>query len=226
MVCFDSRGVAAFEIGGDDRCESVKIWLARSKIHATGLRKSCPLLLMSPRWPGPGGMEGAAARPVGPIRRATVVNRTAAMSDIRHVIDIKASPEEVFAVVGTVAGIGRWWSTDVEGGDAVGDAVTIRFDDDWTVVMERLDSVPGERLVYRIVRHDSDEWPGTELVFELSFSEGWTTLKFSHRGWPSASDFFRFCSTKWVVFLLSIKGECESGRGTPYPDEIKIGRYG
>lgn len=148
------------------------------------------------------------------------------MPDILKVVDIQASPEVVFETIGTVAGIRRWWSTDVEGSDTVGGEITIRFGTDWKVVMQKLDEVANQRVTYRITQHDSDEWPDTELHFELSPDGDWTTLKFDHRGWAEATDFFRFCGTKWVVFLLSIKQAAETGQGTPWPDEIQIGRRG
>jgi uncharacterized protein YndB with AHSA1/START domain len=146
------------------------------------------------------------------------------MADILHVVDIHASANAVFQTVGSVEGIRRWWSISVEGSDDVGGIVTIRFGDQWKVVMKRVNAVPNERVAYRITEHDSDEWPGTELVFDLSDNGDWTILKFDQRGWASSSDFFRFCSAKWVVFLLSIKQAAESGMGTPYPNETKIGR--
>jgi hypothetical protein len=32
-----------------------------------------------------------------------------------------------------------------------------------------------------------------------------------------------YCSTKWAVFLLSLKTLCEKGVGQPYPKDIDIG---
>jgi len=146
------------------------------------------------------------------------------MADILQVVDVHASMQQVFDTVGTTDGIRQWWSTDVEGGDEVGDEVTVRFGEDWKVVMKRTEAVANERVSYQITQHDSDEWLGTELVFQLSEADDWTTLKFDQRSWAEASDFFRFCSAKWVVFLLSIKQAAEQGAGTPYPNETKIGR--
>lgn len=144
------------------------------------------------------------------------------MADILNVVDIQASAETVYPLVATGAGIARWWSPDVV---VEGDQVTIRFGPDWRILIEKLEDAP-HRVRWRVVEHDSDEWPGTELVFCLSESDGWTTLEFDHAGWREASGFFRFCSTKWPTFLLSIKQAAETGTGTPYPGEMKIGRNG
>jgi hypothetical protein len=34
------------------------------------------------------------------------------------------------------------------------------------------------------------------------------------------------CSTKWAYFLLALKAQLEGGRGTPYPDDMKISSWG
>jgi len=82
------------------------------------------------------------------------------MADILHVIDVHASPSVLFDTLTSVEGIRRWWSTTVEGSDEVDGDVTIRFGENWKVVMQRMESVPNERVVFRITEHDSGEWPG------------------------------------------------------------------
>lgn len=145
------------------------------------------------------------------------------MPDLLKVVDIQAPLATVHALVASAEGIAAWWSPETSA-DGEG-RVVVRFGADWRVVLEKLEETES-RVRWRIVEHDSDEWPGTELVFDLSEADGWTTLRFDHRGWAAATDFFRFCGTKWVVFLLSIKQAAETGRGAPYPDEIQIGRHG
>ncbi len=147
------------------------------------------------------------------------------MPDILKVVDIHAKPQDVYKTVASAAGIRIWWSNDVDGDDGVGNDVTIRFGENWKVVMTRLEATPDKSVTYQITEHDSDEWVGTKLAFELIHEDDWTTLKFDHRNWPATTDFFRFCSTKWTVFLLSIKSAAETGMGTPYPNEPKIGRH-
>ena len=33
------------------------------------------------------------------------------------------------------------------------------------------------------------------------------------------------CSTKWAVFLMSLKSLVETGKGDPYPNDIKIDNW-
>jgi uncharacterized protein YndB with AHSA1/START domain len=37
-----------------------------------------------------------------------------------------------------------------------------------------------------------------------------------------SSDFFRYCSEKWAVYLVSLKSFVETGRGSPWPHDIPI----
>ena len=168
------------------------------------------------------------------------------MPNILNVVDVQAPCETVHRLVATAEGISRWWTPTVTskpnaGGRVVGDEnagdenegdgsanhrdqqLTIRFGTDWRILLEKLEET-ASLVRWRIVEHDSDEWRGTDLVFRLTHADGWTTLEFDHAGWAEATSFFRFCSTKWPMFLLSIKRAAETGGGTPYPGDIKIGR--
>ena len=63
---------------------------------------------------------------------------------------------------------------------------------------------------------------GTEVSFELTNGEGQTYVLFKHSDWKASSDFMGHCSTKWAVFLLSLKQAVETGKGKPFPDDVPI----
>ena len=33
------------------------------------------------------------------------------------------------------------------------------------------------------------------------------------------------CSTKWAIFLMSLKSLVETGKGSPGPDDVRIGDW-
>jgi len=35
-------------------------------------------------------------------------------------------------------------------------------------------------------------------------------------------EFMHHCSTKWGVFLLSLKSLLETGKGSPHPNDLKL----
>jgi hypothetical protein len=61
---------------------------------------------------------------------------------------------------------------------------------------------------------------GTELFFELVPGKKCTVLRFSHRRWLEATDFLRFCSVRWAIYLVSLKNLLETGKGMPWPREV------
>jgi hypothetical protein len=38
-------------------------------------------------------------------------------------------------------------------------------------------------------------------------------------------EFMHHCSTKWAVFLLSLKSLVETGQGAPEPNDVKIDNW-
>ena len=80
-----------------------------------------------------------------------------------------------------------------------------------------------ERLVRW--RHSGDipgDWKGTEISFELREDEKQTVVQFSHYNWSSSDAFLAHCSTKWGVFMMSLKSCIETGKGQPWPDDVHI----
>ena len=47
-------------------------------------------------------------------------------------------------------------------------------------------------------------------------------MLFRHAGWKAPVEFMHHCSTKWAVFLLSLKALVETGKGRPFPDDVKV----
>ena len=49
-----------------------------------------------------------------------------------------------------------------------------------------------------------------------------TIVNFSHYNWTRTDEFLAHCSTKWGVFMMSIKSCIETGKGQPYPRDVHI----
>jgi hypothetical protein len=67
-----------------------------------------------------------------------------------------------------------------------------------------------------------EEWIGTKVSFDLKQEGDWTIVLFKHQGWKEPVEFMHHCSTKWAVFLLSLKSLLEAGKGAPAPNDIKL----
>jgi Activator of Hsp90 ATPase homolog 1-like protein len=105
----------------------------------------------------------------------------------------------------------------------VGSIAKSRFVDRAGSDMEILRLEKNRLVHWSCVAHLSgDEWVATEIFFELQPEKDCTTLHFSHRRWLEATNFFRYCSAKWAVYLVSLKNLIETGKGAPWPRDIQI----
>jgi uncharacterized protein YndB with AHSA1/START domain len=143
------------------------------------------------------------------------------MVDILHKVGIKSSsPDDVYQALTTIKGLSGWWTTDTSGESKVGGIIQFRFGAGG-FDMKVLELDPARRVEW-LVAEGPQEWLGTKVIFELRQESDWTILLFKHQGWKEPVEFMHHCSTKWAVFLLSLKSLLETGKGTPAPNEIKI----
>jgi hypothetical protein len=68
-------------------------------------------------------------------------------------------------------------------------------------------------------------WLGSELQFALEVANEQVFVTLSHSNNSAVDDSFLYFSTKWPLYLLSLRDFIEIGDGRPYPNDIKI-HYG
>jgi uncharacterized protein YndB with AHSA1/START domain len=141
--------------------------------------------------------------------------------DILHRIGIESSPDKVYHALTDETGLAGWWTTNTKSSAMVGSIDRFRFGEKGFNDMEVVELVPGKRIKWRCV-DGAPEWIGTELTFDLRQENGRTIVLFAQRGWKEPVEFMHYCSTKWAVYLLSLKSLCETGKGAPYPEDIDI----
>ena len=69
------------------------------------------------------------------------------------------------------------------------------------------------------------EWIGTKISFDLQHEDEYAIVLFNHEGWNEPVEFMHHCSTKWAIFLMSLKSPVETGKGNPSPDDVRIGNW-
>lgn len=138
------------------------------------------------------------------------------MPDILHRIGIAAKPDKVFAALTTLDGVRGWWVSTATGGAAAGQTIDFGFCDMLVTAAE-----PDRLVTWRCTR-GPDEWLGTTVEFRLEWKDDQTVVLFRHAGWKEPVEFMHHCSTKWAVFLLSLRDAVESGKGRPAPHDLKI----
>ena len=143
------------------------------------------------------------------------------MAEINHRVGIAAAASEVYKALTTDEGLSTWWTTDTTGAGNTGSIISFRFNGggpDFEVVELQPDTL----VRWRHSGEMPDDWMGTEVSFELSNNGTQTFVRFKHSNWKEASDFMAHCSTKWAMFLLSLKEAIETGSGRPFPNDIHI----
>ena len=143
------------------------------------------------------------------------------MIDIHHRVGVRsASPDDVYDALTTINGLAGWWTTDTTGDPALGGTIAFRFPQGG-FDMEVVELVPGEAVRWHVT-DGPPEWIGTTVDWRISPVDDFTIVRFAHEGWAEHVEFLDHCSTKWAVFLLSLKALIETGTGAPSPRDTPI----
>ena len=145
------------------------------------------------------------------------------MPDILHRVGIKSSLDDTYKALTTVKGLSGWWTKNTQGDGKVGGVLQFRFGAGG-FDMKVLELDPGRRVLWQVVE-GPEEWIGTKVSWDLQQQDGYTIILFKHLGWREPVEFMHHCSTKWAVFLMSLKSLVETGKGSPDPDDIKIDNW-
>jgi uncharacterized protein YndB with AHSA1/START domain len=145
------------------------------------------------------------------------------MVDILHRVGIKASVDQVYRALATREGLAGWWTHDTQGESRVGGVLQFRFGAGG-FDMKVLELQPGRRVLWEVVDGPA-EWIGTTVDWELRQEDDYAIVLLRHQGWKEPVEFMHHCSTKWAIFLMSLKALVETGTGAPDPDDVEIDNW-
>lgn len=151
------------------------------------------------------------------------------MFDILHRVAMKAPLGKVYQALATPEGVAGWWTTETTGDRQAGGMIKFRFTDEsgrelGVFDMKIVELRPDTRVVWEVVK-GPPEWVGTNVRFELKQEDDFAVVLFKHEGWREPAEFMYHCSTKWGVFLQSLKSLVETGQGQPSPNDVKISNW-
>jgi len=149
------------------------------------------------------------------------------MVDILHKVGIKSPAAEVYSALTTTEGLAGWWTINTRGeGGALGGVLQFGFAvaDGGGFDMKVLELDAGGRVLWEVV-DGPEEWIGTQVEWRLEQVDDYTSVLFAHRGWREPVEFMHHCSTKWAIYLMSLKSLIETGKGAPDPHDVKIDNW-
>jgi hypothetical protein len=127
------------------------------------------------------------------------------MADIEHAIQIAAPPEAIYPLIATGKGFGHWWAEDITESAGV---VDLGFFKRSTTYRLRLEAETPPTSAEWLCE-TGKEWAGTRIVFRLEARGSSTFLRFSHKGWPGATEYFVSCNTTWGELIFRLKSAAE-----------------
>ncbi|MDB5988905.1 MAG: activator of ATPase 1 family protein [Herbaspirillum sp.] len=150
------------------------------------------------------------------------------MVDILHRVGIKSSLDKVYKALTTREGLAGWWTNNTQGDGKVGEVLHFRFSaggaDIGGFEIKVLELHPTMHVLWQVV-DGPEEWIGTRIRWDLKQDGEYCIVLFKHLGWKEPVEFMHHCSTKWAIFLMSLKSLLETGKGAPSPDDIKIDNW-
>lgn len=147
------------------------------------------------------------------------------MADILQRIGARAvTPKDAYRALTTLEGLSGWWTTDTTGNTAVGGVIKFVFETRGFFDMKVLALEPEKRVLWQVV-DGPPEWIGTTVLWEIKQDGEYTIILLKHQGWAEQVEFMHHCSTKWASFVMSLKSLLETGKGTPYPVDVKIDNW-
>jgi len=148
--------------------------------------------------------------------------------DILHRVGIKSAPDAVYRALTTRDGLAAWWTDRTEGVGPVGGLFQFRFVDGDVDIggfdIKVLELQPDRQVLWQVVG-GPDEWIGTRISWDIRQEGEYAIVMFRHQDWREPVEFMHHCSTKWAIFLMSLKALVETGKGQPNPADVKIDNW-
>lgn len=118
--------------------------------------------------------------------------------------------DKIFEVIRNVR---TWWtgyfSEDISGNtEKLNDEFIFRAGEGLHYSKQKLTEViPNQKIVWLITESElsflekKDEWTGTEVIFEISETDGKTRLTFTHKGLQPEVECYDACAPAWTMYL-------------------------
>ncbi len=143
------------------------------------------------------------------------------MAKVRHQIGVVGEIDKIYRAMHEPAGLNGWWATTTDGIPRVGEVLDLHFADVVTLSFRIEDLKKNELIDLRCVSGPGP-WQDCSLKFSLRRADDQVWVGLEHENEAATEDDFLYFSTKWTCYLLSLRDLIETGKGRPYPNDVKI----
>lgn len=143
------------------------------------------------------------------------------MATVRHQVGVVGDISTIYRAMHEPEGLDGWWSTKTIGKAQVGQVLDLRFADVVTLSF-RVDALQENALIRLHCVRGPSPWQGCDLTFSFRQDPEQVWVGLVHENEAASDEEFLYFSTKWTCYLLSLRDLIETGRGRPYPNDVKI----
>lgn len=143
------------------------------------------------------------------------------MADILQDLPISAPVRDVFNAVATPRGLDEWWALSSSGSPTPGAEYSLDFGPDYQWKARVVECVPDKVFELELTEAMPD-WMHSRVRFELEDRGKDTWVRFSHRGWPEASEHYRISTHCWAMYLRVLRRHLEHGERVAYADRLNV----
>ncbi|KEO72222.1 SRPBCC family protein [Anditalea andensis] len=136
------------------------------------------------------------------------------MESIEQINYINSPIESVHKALTSEEGLGQVWTKKLKVKPEIGFINEFDFDEGYLTKFKIIALKENHQIVWECLDSD-EEWIGTKVSFELAEKDNVTTVFLKHYKWRERTDFYRWCSYNWAMFLYSLKTYCENQKGLP-----------
>lgn len=138
--------------------------------------------------------------------------------DMVLAIEVHEEPKTVFDIVATRSGLASFWTSDVEGDEAVGSELSFGFAHAPSRLPMRVSRLDATTAIEWESTGDWPFWEGTKISWSFEPSEHGTKVVLRHLGYDGEMPEYDLGSVAltWALVLARLKEVVESG-GQPNP---------
>ena len=161
------------------------------------------------------------------------------MPNICHELLIGVAAEKVYNAITRQEGLSAWWTPDTIAKAEVGSIARFAFGQTYFKEMKITELKSSEQVKWSCIS-GAEEWIGTTLCFKLEAGDkrvlqnshpeirdqiqqqsnnNVTLVILQHDNWKAYTSMYAECNYTWGQFLRSLKLYCETGKGTPWPNQ-------